>query len=370
MRLLYLDILAPLPDRHASSVRTHQLLTLLRARDIAIDFAPLRPPERREQAELMRALGVNPLPWLDEEARRNFLARHASEYDTIVCAWTSVARRFMDTARASARDAFLIFDSHDVNHVREYREARLTNNQNLLRRALTSRARETVAIRTADCTLAITDVDATVLRALDPAARVAVVTMWCDPAAITASLPASNVMFLGHYGTAHNHDAATYLVRDIWPIVRPQYPQARLVLAGSDPGAAITAMAAPDIAVPGWSADLTPLFASAGVFVAPLRFGAGIKGKVLQAMAHGVPIVASAIAAEGIGLTDGQDYLRADSAAATASAIVRLLNDVELSRSLATHALALLRRNYSRAVVESQLDHVLAMTCAKSGVKS
>src|SRR5690242_3209871 len=117
MRLLYLDVQAPMPDRHASSVRTHQLLTLLRERSIAVDFAPLRPPEHKRQAELMHAMGITPLPWLDEPERLNFLERNARDYDTIVCAWTAVARRFLRPARQAAPGAFLIFDSHDVNHV-------------------------------------------------------------------------------------------------------------------------------------------------------------------------------------------------------------------------------------------------------------
>jgi glycosyltransferase involved in cell wall biosynthesis len=364
MRLLYLDILAPLPDRHAQSVRTQQLLTLLRERDIEIDFASLLRPEQREQAELMRTLGINPLPWIDEQARRDFLVDYAKDYRIILCAWTKVARRFIDTARAAAQNAFLIFDSHDVNHLREYREARLTGNQNTLRRALVSREREVAAMRTADCTLAISESDAAVFRALDHTVPIAVVTMWCEPVTI-ASSPSSNVLFLGHYGAAHNHDAAIHLARDIWPRVRVQHPQARLLLGGSDPDSAITALAALDIAVLGWRPDLTSLFADAAVFAAPLRFGAGIKGKMLQAMAHRVPIVASATAAEGIGLRDGEDYLRADSAEATAIAIVRLLNDVELSQALAANAGKLLSRKYSRALVQSQLDKVLAMACVR-----
>src|SRR5271165_1611487 len=272
MRLLYLDIWAPLPDRHASSVRTHQLLTLLRARNITVDFAPLLPPERREQSEIMRALGVNPLPWIDEQGRCDFLMHQARRYGIIVCAWTSVAKRFMDTARSAAPGAFLIFDSHDVNHIREYREARLTGNQNTLRKALVSRRCETAAMGAADCTLAITEADATVLRSLNSVAPIAVVTMWCEPVCMRATQP-PNVLFLGHYGAAHNHDAAIHLAHEIWPEVRVQHPQARLMLAGSDPDPAITALAAPDIAVPGWSADLHGLFGTARVFAAPLRFG-------------------------------------------------------------------------------------------------
>src|SRR6476661_4729392 len=104
MRILYLDVQAPVPDRQASSVRTHQLLSLLRERDFTIHFASLVPPERAQQAELMRALGIELLPWLGEEARRAFLVEHSRKYGVIICAWTNVARRFIATARTAAPD--------------------------------------------------------------------------------------------------------------------------------------------------------------------------------------------------------------------------------------------------------------------------
>jgi glycosyltransferase involved in cell wall biosynthesis len=365
VRLLYLDILAPLPDRHASSVRTHQLLSLLRERGFVIDFAPFVPLERREQADVAGDLGVNLLPSLDDDARRRFLSEHAREYKAIVCAWTTVAWRFLPVARAAAPDAFLIFDSHDVNHLREYRQARVTGNQNTLRRALVSRARETDSMRIADCTLAISDYDAEVLRALDPGAHVEVVTMWCEPR-VPAASRRPNVLFLGHYRAAHNHDAAIHLARDIWPSVKARHPHARLILAGSDPDVTIADLATGDISVPGWLPDLSRLFAEAAVFAAPLRFGAGIKGKMLQAMAHGVPIVASAIAAEGMDLRDGENYLRAESPDASASAILRLLSDGELAQRLACNAQELLRTKFTRGAVESQLDRVLAMVVARA----
>jgi O-antigen biosynthesis protein len=324
-----------------------------------VDFASLLPPERPEQLEITQALGVKTLPWLNESARRDFLSKHSREYDIILFAWTTVARRFLSTVREAANDGFLIFDSYDVNHLREYRQARLTGNQNTLRRALLSREREVLAMRLANCTLAISEVDASVLHALDPSVSIAVLTMWCDPVS-TATSVSANVLFLGHFGAAHNHDAAISLATQIWPRIRMQNSAARLILAGSDPDAAIMDLIADDIAVPGWTPDLLSLFANAAVFTAPLRFGSGIKGKMLQAMAHGVPIVASAIAAEGIGLSDGKDFLCADSAETTAAAIVQLLNDRKLAQTLATNGRALLQRRFSRSVVESQLDQVLA----------
>ncbi|MCW5772542.1 MAG: glycosyltransferase [Rhodospirillaceae bacterium] len=364
-RLLFLDILAPQPDRHASSVRSAQLVELMAERGYAVDFAPLVPPQAREQAALIRALGATPLPWCDEDKRRAFLAEHACDYDVIYLAWTNVARRFIDAARAGAPGARIVFDTHDVNHVREYREARTSGNQNTLRRALRTRADEARAMGVADVTLAITEADAETLRKLVPTARVAVVTMWWQPAEPPPRAPgAPRLLYVGHYGAAHNYDAALHLAQDILPRIRAVVPEADLTLAGSDPPEAIAALAGPGVSVSGWQADLAPLYAAAGVFVAPLRFGSGLKGKMLQAMAHAMPIVASAVAAEGIGLADGIDYLAADSAEAVSAAVLRLIADPGLAQRLGAAARRRLVERYGRAAVAAQLDAALDMVLA------
>ena len=364
-RLLFLDIVTPQPDRNASSVRSAQLIELLVERGIAVDFAPLVAPAHADQAALVRRLGATPLPWCEEDARRAFLAAHAREYDIVLLAWTMVARRFIEAARQAAPGAVIVFDTVDVNHVREYREARAHGNQNTLRRALRTRAREAQAMRTADLTLAVTEADAATLRALVPAARVAVVTMWWEPAAAAGAMPATpTLLYVGNYGSSHNHDAALQLAQEVLPRVRARRPDARLVLAGSDPSGPIAALAGAGIAVPGWLPDLAPVYAGASVFVAPLRFGSGLKGKMLQAMAHGLPIVASAVAAEGIGLGDGVDFLEANTSEAAAAAVLRLLDDAAFARRLGRNARRLLIEHYGRAVVAAQLDAALALRVA------
>jgi glycosyltransferase involved in cell wall biosynthesis len=366
-RLLYYDILAPQPDRQASSVRCAQLIELFLERGMAVDFASLAAPEHPGEVALLRSLGAAYLPWCDDEARRAFLVERARDYDIILLAWTMVARRFIEVARRTAPDALIIFDTVDVNHVREYREARAYGNQNTLRRALRTRARETHAMRTADVTFAITEADAATLSALVPEARLAVVTMWREPAAVAGSSPAEpTLLFVGHYQSGHNYDAALGLAQEIFPRVQAHQPNARLVLAGSDPVTQIRSLAGPAIAVPGWLPDLAPVYLSASVFVAPLRFGSGLKGKMLQAMAHGLPIVASAVAAEGIGLRDGIDFLEANSAAASAAAVLRLLGDAALARRLGDSARRLLVERYGRAVVARQLDAALALRPANA----
>lgn len=363
-RFLYLDIAAVEPDRATSSVRSAQIVALAVARGMDVDVATLHPPLRPGHEATVRGLGATPLPWCDEAARRAFLAEHARGYDAIAFAFSNVARRFIVAARQASPHTVLLYDTHDVNHLREYREARTTGNRNTMRRALATRAHEAAAIRAADVTIAITEADAAVFRALVPEARVAVVSLWREPAAAAEFPGTPTLLFVGHYGASFNCDAAVLLAREILPRIRKHRSETRLVLAGSDPPDEIAVLAGLQIAVPGWQPDLAPQFAAAGIFVAPLRFGSGLKGKMLQAMAHGLPIVASAVAAEGMPLRDGVDYLAADTVEATAAAAVRLLEDEALARRLGESARQVLAAHYGRAAVARQFAAALDMARA------
>jgi glycosyltransferase involved in cell wall biosynthesis len=240
-----------------------------------------------------------------------------------------------------------------------YRYARVTGNARRLQTALLVRGQEIAAIAAADATIAITDADRAVFAALVPGARIDVVGIWWEPVS-EAPQPSQTpiVLFIGHYQAAPNHDAAVFLAREVLPGVRSRIADARLELAGSDPSPALTDLAGPGVLVPGWEADLGPRLRHARVFAAPLRFGSGLKGKILQAIAHRVPLVASVVAVEGTGLVSGRDYLPAETAAECADGIVRLLTDTRMGTCLAENAMLVLRQRFSREAVWRQLDAV------------
>jgi glycosyltransferase involved in cell wall biosynthesis len=132
-----------------------------------------------------------------------------------------------------------------------------------------------------------------------------------------------------------------------------------LTIAGSDPRGDVRHLAADDIEVRGWAPDLQPLFDAARVFVAPLRYGAGIKIKVLESLARGVPAVLSPIAGEGLGVLDGRDALVASSPGEFASAVIRLHGDQELWRRLVEGGASLIERRFSARVMEATLARLL-----------
>lgn len=138
------------------------------------------------------------------------------------------------------------------------------------------------------------------------------------------------VVFVGNFWHAPNVDALEWFVTAVWPIVTADVPTATLVVAGSHVWSKVEELGeAPGVAVRGYVDDLVALYDEASVVVAPIRYGAGVRGKVCEALADAVPVVSTTVGIEGLDLRPGQDLLVGDEAPAFAAAVIHLLTNVE-----------------------------------------
>ncbi len=168
------------------------------------------------------------------------------------------------------------------------------------------------------------------------------------------------VLFVGSMDYGANVDAARELLREIAPGLR--HPGARIALVGADPPPELrdAAAAAPvPVEVVGRAEDITAWWRSSRVLAVPLRIGGGTRLKILEALAHGLPVVTTSLGCEGLDVQDGRDLLVADGAAAFASAIDRVLGDDELARGLSAHGRETVRRRYDWRTIGGVLDGAL-----------
>jgi glycosyltransferase involved in cell wall biosynthesis len=173
--------------------------------------------------------------------------------------------------------------------------------------------------------------------------------------------PEPALLFVGNYEYGPNVEAALWLAREIFPRVRAEVGGARLWLVGNGPPAEVQALAGSAIAVTGRVPDVRPYYAQAAVFIAPLRTGAGIKNKVLEAAAMAKPLIVTPVAADGIGLVAGQQALYGQTAAELAAAAIRLLNNPDEGRALGAAARRLVE---SRFTWEGVADQYAALYAA------
>jgi glycosyltransferase involved in cell wall biosynthesis len=272
-----------------------------------------------------------------------------------------VAYRYLPLVRAQAPQATAVYTNVDLAHLQHLRRARRHGNVPDLRRALEAKQWETWLARHADLTLVCSAPEREVVLKLCPTADVRVLGHLVEPQPGAAPFAARHgLLFVGSFPHVANVDAMLYFAQDIFPAVQAALPEASLRIVGTAPPEEIQRLAGPRITVTGHIPDLEPEYARARVSLAPLRYGAGIKIKILESLGRGVPVVMTDVGAEGLPVEDGAHGLIANGPAEFAAAVIRLYTDAALWERLRRSGLALLAEHYSRRAVQAVLSGVLA----------
>ena len=219
----------------------------------------------------------------------------------------------------------------------------------MMEKATRTRELELDVMRRADVTLSYTETEAAVIASHNLDDTKVMKCPWVVEAAAEAPPfgARSGVAFLGSYNHPPNEEAVVYFVTEIMPELRRRLPGVKFHIYGSNAPKSLNALAEDDIVIAGFVNDVAEVYNSCRVFVAPLRSGAGIKGKVIGALAAGAPSVVSPLAAEGIGLSAGSEALVAETAEDWVRHIVSLYEDEARWNEMSKRALTFVRRNFS-----------------------
>jgi glycosyltransferase involved in cell wall biosynthesis len=297
----------------------------------------------------------------------------AGLYDLVILSRPEVSADLRDAVRFHFPQAVLTYDAVDLHFLRLEREMALTPRpregsgvENDLRR---ERRRELDEMRAADVVSAVTEDEAQVIRSLVPEREVVVLpnVHAVRPDAVPGPDGRTGLLFIGAYRHIPNVDAVRWFHSEILPLVREHEP-AGLVALGASPSLEVEALASDTITVPGYVKDVSGYFDRARVFVAPLRWGAGMKGKVGMAMAMGLPVVTTSIGAEGMGLVHGTNALVADDAQAFAEAVVRLYRDNGLWTSISEEARRFAGQEWSPEAMKERLMVLVNRTRASGSM--
>jgi O-antigen biosynthesis protein len=280
----------------------------------------------------------------------------------VIIARHYIAVKHLDAIRRFAPRALVVFDTVDLHFLRGERLAELEGSVAAKAAARASREEELAVIRRADVTIVVSPIEVEVLRQIVPEATVMLLSNIHEPMAGGRPLAErEGIVFIGGFQHPPNVDAVLWYAREVLPQVRQQLPGVTTYIVGSKVPATIRALAAPDFVVTGYVPEVAPFFTDCRLSIAPLRYGAGVKGKVNLAMSYGVPVVATAAAVEGMHLAPGQDVMVADDAAQFAAAIERVYRDEALWQRLSTAGVENVRRHFSRAVARQALQNLFAL---------
>ncbi|MEM7053942.1 MAG: glycosyltransferase, partial [Pseudomonadota bacterium] len=359
-RALIIDAVTPTPDQDSGSVRMFALLKLFGQIGYQTSFMPSNLAWAGVDSVRLQQAGIEVLtaPWVNDV--EEWLVEHGRDLNLVLVSRHYILTPLIRLIRHYCPNAQLLFDTVDLHFLREEREAEVNASAAALREAARTRRAELSLIERSDATLVVSGFEARLLNELKPEARVQVVSnVHSLQSAGNAWADRRDVLFVGGFQHPPNRDAAFWLIEEILPQIREHLPEVKLHLIGSKMPDAIRERRAPGLIVHGFVADLEPYLNTCRVSLAPLRYGAGVKGKVNQAMSHGLPVVATTCAAEGMYTRHEHDVLMADTADDFAEQVVRLYQDQALWEKIAANGRDNVEQHFSVAAAERALSELL-----------
>jgi len=366
-RALVLDATTPEPDRDAGSLTCFRLIEALQRAGYKTTFAAetnlLFMPDA---TGALQRLGVECLYAPYVRSLEAYLKENGGMFDVVLLFRKDVAARMRPLVRRYCPRARIVFHTTDLHFLREHRRAELERDAQVATNAERIRREELGLVKSVDATVVHSTLEREVLADEAPGAKVFVFPWILDPVRNIAPFrPRRDIAFLGGYRHPPNVDAVLYFAKEIWPLVRARRPDMRFKVIGADVPDEILALNGRDnVDVVGYVPDLGPAFDTLRLSVAPIRYGAGIKGKVAMSLAHGVPGVVTTCAAEGMGLAEYGCVEIHDEPRAFAQAILDLYDDERRWAAMSDKARQFVDDSYGSALALARMSRLLAMAGA------
>ena len=359
-RILVIDARVLMPDQDSGSLRMFNVLKILRNMGHKVTFVPSNLHYDPHYTPLLQAAGIECRNRPHETLVEDYLEQHGSEFNTVILSRADYADRYINPVREHCPAARIVFDTVDLHFLREQREAELSGKEEDINSATLRKVQELNIARKADITLVVSPVEIELFREEAPDVDVRLLSNIHSIYPTAGSFAErQDILFIGGYEHPPNVDAMTWFLDEIMPRVVEANPAIRLHIVGGHLPEALAARASDSVLIDGFVADITPLFNSIRLSIAPLRYGAGVKGKINSSLSYGVPMVATSMAAEGMGLVHEKDILIADDPEAFAREVVRLYDDEALWQQLSVAGKQNIEDRFSFALAEKQLRAVL-----------
>ena len=348
----------------AGSVRMNHILEEFARRDFVVHFLPVNLFKSHSWVDEITQAGVEILNPGDEVDK--FLLKHREALECIIVSRPEVMAHLATKITLNAPQVPLIYDMVDAHGMRLRRKAEMFNDGST-KDADHIGSVEAKAARMADITIAVSKSDEQYIQKLCGGNLKTAIIPTIHPVVtgVGKQEDRHGILFVGGFQHDPNVDAVRFLVMEILPRVQQKLGQVQLTVIGSNATAEIFELQSDSVNVLGWVEDLSPYYNSHKVVVAPLRYGAGVKGKIGEALSHGIPTVTTSIGVEGIPLTNGQDILFADTADEIADAVVKVYNDEKLWTSLSHNGRrkidSLVGSDALRRMVDDLLDQVSSL---------
>ena len=336
------------------------LIKILKDLNYHVAFMPENLMHNDNYTQALQQLGVECIyhPYIKNPV--DYLKHKGKYLDAVLLSRYYVAEPVMPFIREYCPKAQVIFDTVDLHYVRERRMAEIAGDSKLAKMAETTREKELAVAKACDVTLVVSPYEVEVLAKELPDTKVNVLTNIHEIYGCRKPFSdRKDIMFIGGYQHTPNVDAVEWFVKEIFPLVESKLPDLKFHIIGSKAPKHIQAMAKQNIVFQGFVENIEPVMDDIRIAIAPLRFGAGVKGKVNMSMSYGQPVVGTKIAVEGMFTQEGVDVLMAETPQQFADQIIRLYNDETLWNALSKGGLENVQNYFSFDAAKQAIEQIL-----------
>ena len=372
VRVLWVEACVLTPDQDSGSLRTFRLLRILIQLGCKVTFAANNLLADEPYCQALRDEGIEVLHAPYVQSMSDHLRAKGDSYDVVVLCRHYIAIGLIDLLRECHPKTKVWFDTIDLHYLRLRRQYELDGKSATRDLADHAYQEESQVIAKSHMTIVVSEVEVAMLAEEFPSAKVALISNVHDVGETKAQLEGrQGILFVGGFQHPPNIDAVEYYGNEIWPLVRAARPEAETIIIGSRMPDSLKKWGAQQgLTMLGFVEDLTPHYEQCRLAIAPLRYGAGVKGKVNQALSFGLPVVGSPAAVEGMGLVHGENVLSASTPHAFAESILAVYDDAELWQSLSANGRASLEGRFTSQVAASALSAALTASLGEWDCKT
>ncbi|MEN0037233.1 MAG: glycosyltransferase [Cellvibrio sp.] len=353
------------PDRDAGSRSTLAIMTGLLKMGFTVKFWPDNLWFDPEYTPKLQQLGVEVIYGAEYGGKfKEWLLASEGNVDYVLLNRPHVAANYVDVLKAFPK-VRKVFYGHDLHFERLQREYELNPGASLKKEIDHFYALETSIWKEMDVVFYPSEEEANVVRKIAPEVNASAVSPYVyenlEQYENRKAVQGNKILFVAGFGHPPNTDAAVWFVNNIFPQVKLQHPDCKLYLIGSRPTEQVLSLNSNSVIVTGYVSDeqLAEHYASARVAVVPLRFGAGVKNKVVEAMAYGVPLITTEVGAQGLVGLDKIIPVTSDEEIFAAQVLAVMDND-EQWQKLSFAGNRYVNQHFSLAAMQSTLSPVFS----------
>lgn len=329
LNILYIDHYVPEPDKDSGSLRTFNMLGILSYMKNKVTLWPDNQKNTQPYVTELQQKGIEVMYNINNFDR--FLDERKNVYDVAILTRPYITVKYIDKIKTKMPNCKIIFDTMDLHYLRLERQASVLEKKQAVQAVLMKKL-EFSLMRKSDITILTSPVEYEILNKERELSTFAILPNIHAESEnqVEAFDKRNDIMFIGGFLHDPNVDAVKYFISEILPKIKQKIPNVKFFIIGSNPTEEIMKLASDDVIVTGFVKDLQPFYEKCRVMVAPLRYGAGIKGKVTQSLTKGLPLVTTPIGAEGMNLVDGKHCMISENPNEFAEKTIQVHNDEKL----------------------------------------